>query len=80
MVALMSTENANTIYWGLVQYVGPFTAARSSDTMRRISQLPMWSETQKVSPYIQTANDDIAAGHVKRFSTVEELLNSLHDE
>jgi hypothetical protein len=76
----MSTENVNTIYWGMVEYVGPFTAARSGDNMRRISQLPMWSESQKVSPHVETANDDIAAGNVKRFSTVEELLNSLHDE
>lgn len=80
MVAMASTENANTIYWGMVDYCGPFTAARSSDTLRRVCPRPMWSDMQKGTQFIATANEDIAAGRLKRFSTIDELLVSLHAE
>ena len=74
----LTTENVNTIYWDAVSDATPFTQVRTIDMMRRvgrISWVPMNSAA--VVKRKNEANEDIMAGRMRRFKSVEDLLDSL---
>lgn len=76
-IAMLNTENINTIYWDAVAFTEVFTPKQSGGALRT-SRRPPWAAWPKPSmPTRNIANDDIAAGRLKRFQNVDDMLASL---
>ncbi len=74
------TENRGAFRWDAVPESGPFTSVKAIDSVRLAGSYLKVSSSKFDYAMQYTPDDDIAAGRVIRFATVDEMLSSLQSQ